>query len=77
LGNLSSDWLQTSIDVIWQPLGAETAVTRSLLHPENERQRSVNSSSCSIFDNQGIALIFAFRKELLTALMGKYTMYQR
>jgi len=26
----------------WQPLLAETTVTRSLRHPENERQRSVN-----------------------------------
>ena len=57
----------------WQPLLAETTKTCSLPHPENERQQSVNSFSCCIFGNQGIALIFAFIKELLTALIGKNT----
>jgi len=61
----------------WQPLLAETTKTCSLPHPENERQQSVNSFSCCIFGNQGIALIFAFIKELLTALIGKNTIYQR
>jgi len=38
---------------------------------------SVNRFSCCIFGNQGIVLIFAFIPELLTAVIGKYTMYQR
>jgi len=54
----------------------KTKAPCSLLHPENERQRSVNSFSCCIFGNQGIARIFAFIMELLTALIGKNTIYQ-
>jgi len=61
----------------WQPLLAKTSATCSRPHPENERQRSVNSFSCRIFGNQGIALIFGFLTELLTTLMGKNTIYQR
>jgi len=60
----------------WQPLLAQTTAQCSLPHPENERQRSLNSFSCCIFSNQVIALIFAFITELLTAIIGKNTIYQ-
>jgi len=61
----------------WQPLLAKTTATCSLPHPDNECQRSVNSFSCCIFGNQAIVLIIVFIKELLTALQGKNTIYQR
>jgi hypothetical protein len=61
----------------WQPLLAKTTAKCSLPHPEYERQRSVNSFSCCIVGNQVIALIFAFIMELLTAIIGKNTIYQR
>jgi len=60
-----------------QPLLAKTTATCSLPHPENERQRSVNSFSCCIFGIPSIALISAFITELLTAVIDKNTMYQR
>ena len=41
-----------------------------------ERQQSVNSFSCCIFGNQGIALISGFITELLTARIDKNTMYR-
>jgi len=77
LADLRSDWLQISIYQYWQPLFAETTAKSSLLHPENERQWNINSFSCCIFGNQVIVLIFAFITELLTAIIGKYTIYQR
>ena len=61
----------------WQPLLAKTTATCSLSHTENQHQRSVNSDSCCIFGNQGIAQIFAFIRELLTTLIGENTIYQR
>jgi len=61
----------------WQPLLAKTTETCSLPHPENQRQRNVNSFSCCIFGNQGIALISAFITELLTAVIDKNSIYQR
>jgi hypothetical protein len=61
----------------WQPLLAKTTVTCSLRHPENERQRSVNSFRTCIFRNQGIVRIFACINVLLTALLGKNTIYRR
>jgi len=61
----------------WQPLLAKTTATCSLPQPQNERQRSVNSFSCCIFGNQGIALISAFITELSTAVIDKNPMYQR
>jgi len=61
----------------WQPSLAKTTATCSLPHPENKHQRSVNSFCCCIFGNQGIALIFVFINEFLTALLGKNTIYQR
>jgi len=61
----------------WQPLLAKTTATCSLLHPENERQLTVNSFICCIFGKQGITLISAFITELLTNLIRKNTMYQR
>ena len=60
----------------WQPLLAKTSATCSLPHPENERQQSVNSCICCTFGNQGIERIFAFITELLTAMIGKSTIYQ-
>jgi len=61
----------------WQPLLAQTTATCSLLHPENEHQRRVNSFSCCMFCNRGIALISAFIPELLTAVIDKNTIYRR
>ena len=61
----------------WQPLLTKTTATCSLPHHENERQRKVNSVSCCIFGNQGIALIFAFITELLTAIIGNNTHQQK
>jgi len=60
----------------WLPLLGKSTATRSLWHPENEHQQSINSFSCCIFGNQGIALSSAFRTELLTAVIDKNTMYQ-
>jgi len=77
LGNLCSNWLQTSIYEILAAFTGKTTVTWSLPHPENERQRSVNSFSCCKFGNQGLARIFAFITQFLTALIGKNTIYQR
>jgi len=61
----------------WQPLLARTTVRVSLPHPETECQRGVNSFSCSILGNLGIARIFMFITESLTAQIGKNTIYQR
>jgi len=61
----------------WHPLLAKTTATCSLRHPENEHQHSVNSFRTCIFRNQGIARIFGFITVLLTALLGKNTIYGR
>jgi len=61
----------------WQILLVKETAIQSSPHSENERQWSVNSFSCYIFGNQVIALIFMFITELLTAIIGKNTMYQR
>jgi len=61
----------------WSSLLAKTTVTCCLPHPENEHQRSVNHFSCCIFDYQGTVRILAFIMKLLTALIGKNTIYQR
>jgi len=61
----------------WQPLLAKTTATCSLRHPGNQHQRSVNSFRTCIFCNQGIARIFACITVLLTALLGKNTIYRR
>jgi len=61
----------------WQPLLAKTTATYSLPHPDNERQWSVNSLRCYIFLDQGILRIFVRITVLLTALIGKNTIYQR
>ena len=61
----------------WQPLLAKTTVTCSLPHPENEHQQSVNRISGIKFGNQGITLNSAFITELLTAVIGNNTMFQR
>jgi len=60
----------------WQPLLAKTIAIWSLLHPENERQRSVDSFSCCIFGNQGIAQILPLITELLTSLLSQNIFYQ-
>jgi hypothetical protein len=57
----------------WQHLLSKTTAECSLPHPKNERQQSVISCSCWIFCNQDVALIFAFRTELLTSMVGKNT----
>jgi len=77
LGNSCSNWLQTSIYEILATSTGKTTVTWFLAHPENERQRRVNRFGCCIFGNQGIARIIAFITEILTALEGKNTIYQR
>jgi len=61
----------------WQPLGAETAATRSLPHPENEHPQSVNDLLSCICSNQGIAWIFEHINELFTILINKNMIYQR
>ena len=61
----------------WQPLQAKTTAKWSLLHPEKEHQRSVNSFSCCRFGNHAITVIFTFITESLTAIIGKNTIYQR
>jgi hypothetical protein len=61
----------------WQPLLSKTTAACSLPHPDSERQRSVNSFSCSIFGNHGIARIFMCISKLLAALIGNKTIYQR
>ena len=61
----------------WQPLRAITPATYSLPHPQNEHQQSVNSIRSRMFRNEGIAWIFAYIPELLTALIRKKTTYQR
>jgi len=61
----------------WQPSLAKTTVTCSLLHPPNEHQWRVNSVSCRIFGNQGVPWISALISELLNALIGKNTIYER
>jgi len=60
----------------WQPLQAKTTAICSLPQPDNERQRSIDNFSCCIFGYQGIAQIFAFIMELMTALMGQNKIYQ-
>jgi len=76
-GNVSSDSLQTSIDGILAAFTGKTTATRSLLHSETECTWSVNNFWSCIFGNQGIARIFEHIAELLTALIGKNTVYQR
>ena len=61
----------------WQPLGAKTTATRSLLHSENERPQWVNSICSWVFGNHGIVWIFEHIMELLPTLIGKTTSYQR
>jgi len=61
----------------WQPLKAKTTATCSLLHPENERQRRMNSFRSFIFRNHGITWIFAHITESLTTLIGRDKLYQR
>jgi len=59
----------------WLPSGAKTTATCSLVHPENECQRSVNYVWSCIFGNQGIVRKVKHIEELLTALLGKNSIY--
>jgi len=59
------------------PFLAQTPATCSLPNPTNERQWIVNSFSCGIFGNQQITRMIELIIEVMTALMGNYTMYQR
>jgi hypothetical protein len=61
----------------WQPLLAKTTATCYVRHPENQRQRSVNSVRTCIFRNPGIAWIFECITVLLTTLLGNNTLYGR
>jgi hypothetical protein len=60
-----------------QPLLGKITAKPSQPHPEIERQQSVNGFSYCTFGNQVIALIFALIMELLTAIIGNNTIYQR
>jgi hypothetical protein len=60
-----------------QPLLVKTTVTCSLQHPENERQRRVNSIRTCQFPNRGITRIFVCNTVLFTTLVGKNTIYRR
>jgi len=60
-----------------QRLLAKTTATCSLRHPENQRQQSINGFRTCIFRDQGIARNFACITVLLTALLGKNTIYPR
>jgi len=61
----------------WQPLGAKTTATCSLLHHENKHQQSVPSFRFRICRNQGPAQIIAHKTELLTASIGKNIIHER
>jgi len=61
----------------WHPLLAKTRAACSLRHPEHEHQRSMNRFRTCIFRNQGIARNFACITVLLTAQLGKNTIYRR
>jgi len=61
----------------WQPWVARTTARSSLRCPGNEHQRSVNNFCSCIFGNQGITRLFEHITELLTASIGKNTIYQR
>jgi hypothetical protein len=61
----------------WQPLQAKTTARCSLRHSENEHRPSVNSFRTYIFLNQGIVRIVACITVLLTALLGKNSIYRR
>jgi hypothetical protein len=45
-------------------------------YTDNMRKSSIDSLSCRILGNQGIARIFAFITQLLTSLTGKIIIYQ-
>jgi hypothetical protein len=57
------------------PLQATTTAKCSLQHPEKEGQPIINSLKTCIFRNQGIARIFTCITVLLTALLGKNSIY--
>jgi len=77
LSNSCSDWLQTSIYQMLAAFTGKTTATWSLPHTENEHQWSANSFSSCILGNQGMARIFTFTTELLTAPRVRNTIYQR
>jgi len=59
----------------WQPSLAKTTATCYLRHPENECLWSINSFRSWIFHKQGIARILVWITLLLSALIGKNTIY--
>jgi hypothetical protein len=59
----------------WQPLMAKRTATCSLGYPDNEHQLNVDSLRTCIVGKQCIAWIFACITVLLTALLGKNTVY--
>jgi hypothetical protein len=59
----------------WQPLGAETTASGSLLHPGNERHLSFNSDGTYIFCNEDIAQMFTLITEFITALICNIKLY--
>jgi hypothetical protein len=61
----------------WQPLLAKTTAKCSLPHSENDRQLRVRNFSYCIIGNEVIALFLAFITELLSAIIGKNTLYHR
>jgi len=77
LGNLFSDWLQTSI---YQILAAFTCKKQQGHAPCRILKMCINvASTVSVvaFGNRGIALISVFITEFLTAVINKNTMYER
>jgi len=63
--------------LMWQPSGAKTTATGSLLYSENESQRNVNSLWSCTFGYQGVMWIVEHITELLTSLTGKNSIYHR
>jgi len=61
----------------WQPLGAKTTATCSLLHLENECQLRFNRVCNWLFSNQGIVRMLEHITELLPALIGTNTIFER
>jgi len=61
----------------WQLPGAEATATCSLLHSENERQRSVNYFCADVCGIRGTARIFEHITELFTDLIGTMMIYQK
>jgi len=57
------------------PSDAKTTATCPLLNPENKCQWSINCFRSCVFGNEGNAQILVHTTALLTALIGKNTIY--